>query len=284
MKSQTLNFYAKKILSILLLFLFFNLFSQKITVENKKKFTLEIKYKTNSIKLKGGEKKTIIDKEIEYLSIEYDDGKSIISRYIPISLNFDQSLNLIIKDNADTTVEFKGDKEELHNLTTNQQHYILYQNTVKYQDIYYTKRNPKELINFSEFVLANYLNKIKTLNASSLGTEDKAYKRIEKYAINDWIASLYLIFTGTKTLDLQAKELILYYYNKYIKKDVENYSCQYKLQYDIISELAKYVDQLNIALPKYTIVENTGDNTVNQYLPPSCQQFYFSEKYKYLKK
>lgn len=282
MKLKALNYHSKRTLSILLLFLFLNLFSQKITIENKSNTTIEIKYKTNRVKLKEGEKKIISEKEINELSIEYNSEKNLIIKYIPILLNSDETLSLTI-DNYDKTIEFKGDKVALHNLVVNQQHYILYENIGKYQDILYKKRSPKELMNFSEFVLSDYLNKIKTLNTSSLGMEDKIYKRIEKYVINDWIVSLYLVFTGSKTLDLQSRELVLYYFNKYVKKDVENYSCQYKLQYNIISELAKYVDQLNIAFPKYMIVENTGDNVINQYLPPSCQRFYFSEKYKYFK-
>jgi hypothetical protein len=273
-----LHRFSKRILSIFLLFLFLNIFSQQIYVDNKNNFPVEIRYKNHNIILNGGEKKIISDKEINYLTIEYNNGNNI-SKYIPLFLNSNESLKISI-DNYDKEVEFKGNRDALHNLIINQQHYILYKNVVRYQDIY-KKKNTKELINFSELVLVDYLDKIKSLNTSPLGKEDETYKRIEKYVINDWVASLYLFLTGKKTLDLQSKELILYYYNRYIKKDIENYSCEYKVQYNIISELARYINQINITLPKYTIIESTEDNSINQYLPKSCQRYYFINNFNY---
>ncbi|MDQ0595397.1 hypothetical protein QFZ37_003766 [Chryseobacterium ginsenosidimutans] len=281
MKLQTLSLYDKRILSILLSFLFLYVSGQQITIENKNIFPIEITYKNHIVKLNEGEKKTIIDKEIDYLNIEYDNGRKIISQYIPILLNSNESLNMTIINNNDGTIEFEGDKVALHNLVVNQQHYVLYKNVGNYQDILYKKRNTKQLINFSEFVLADYLIKIKTLNASPLGTEDKIYKRIEKYVINDWVSSLYLVLTGNKTLDFQRKELVLYYYNKYLTKDIQNYNCEYKVQYDVIRDLVPYIDQINITFPKYPIIENTEDNNINQYLPQSCQRFYFKNNYNY---
>lgn len=280
MKLQPSYRYSKRILGILLLFVFLNAFGQKLLIDNKNDFALEIIYKNQKIKLNGREKKTISDKDINYLNIEYDNGKNIISRYVPLFLDSDESLNITIVDNYDKTIEFKGDKDALHNLIVNQQHYILYKNIVKYQNIY-TKKNTKELINFSELILSDYLDKIKSLDTSTSGKDDETYKRMEKYATNDWVASLYLFLTGSKTLDLQTKELILYYYNKYVKKDIENYTCEYRVQYNIINELAKYINQLNISLPKYTVIENTENNLINQYLPKSCQQYYFTISYNY---
>lgn len=275
----TFSYRSKKIFSILLLLLFFRVFSQQIIVLNNNNFPLTIKYKTNSIKVDSKEKKTISSTDINYLTIKYDNGKNE-SQLIPIFLNPDESLNLAIGN--DKLIAFKGDKDNLHNLIINQQHYILYREIGKYQNVY-SKKNTHELINYSELVLINYLDKIKALHTSANpNKEDKAYERIEKYAINDWIASLYLILTGTKKLDLRTKELILYYYNKYIKKDVDNYNCTYKIQYDIINDLAKYIQQINISLPKYPIIESTQDDLVNQYLPTSCQKYYFINNYNYL--
>lgn len=272
--------YSKRILITLLLFLFLRVFSQQITIVNNNSVSLHIKYKTNSIKLNSKEKKTILNTEINYLTIEYDNGKNE-SQLIPIFLNPDESLTLNVGN--DRSITFKGDKDSLHNLIVNQQHYILYKEIGKYQNIYSTKKNTQELINYSELVLINYLDKIKALHTSANpNKEDKAYERIQKYAINDWIASLYLILTGTKKLDLQTKELILYYYNKYIRKDVDNYNCTYKIQYDIMSDLAKYINQINISLPKYPIIESTQDDVINQYLPKSCKKYYFINNYNYL--
>lgn len=264
---------------VLLLFLFSTTFSQKIIVENKNGFPIEIRCKNHKIHLKSGEKKSIPpEKEINFLKVRFD-NKNKSNLNIPLFLAANESVQLIIEgDNK--PVEFRGDKDSLHSYIANQQHYILYRNVIKYQEIYNKNKN-RELINFSELVLNDYLNKIKSLNSSPLGTKDERYIRIEKYVVNDWISSLYLILTGSKNLSFQSKELILYYYNKYIQKDSEDYNCEYHQQYDIMSTLAKYSNQLNITLPKYAITEHTEDDAVNQYLPEKCQEYYFKIQLKY---
>lgn len=243
MKLKKSYIHSKRIFTVLLLFLFFKIFSQQISVENKHIYPLEIREKNHVVKLNKGEKKVFTDKEIDFLNIEFDNGRKIISKDIPILLNPNESLNISVLNSIDQTLEFKGDKAALHSLVINQQHYILYKNIVNYQNILNKNTNTQQLISFSELILADYLTKIKTLNASPTGTEDKIYRRAEKYAINDWVASLYLVLKGQKTLDLQKKELILYYYNKYIKKDLPNYHCGYKVQYNIIRDLIPYAHQ-----------------------------------------
>jgi hypothetical protein len=254
--------YGKRILSVLLLFLFFKIFSQQISVENNHIYPIEIRYKNHIFKLDKGERKLLTDKEIDFL-------------------NPNESLNINILNSSDQTIEFKGDKAALHNLVINQQHYILYKNIGNYQDILNKNTNTRQVISYSESVLADYLTKIKNLNASPAGTEVKIYKRIEKYATNDWVASLYLVLTGQKTLDFQKKELILYYYNKYIKKEILNYNCEYKVQYNIIRDLIPYVNQLNISLQEYPVIENTDEDRIIQHLPQSCQRYYFKNNYSY---
>lgn len=281
MKLKKTYRYSKRILSILLLFLFFKIFSQQISVENKHLYPLEIRYKNHVVKLDKGEKKVLTDKEIDFLNIEFDNGRKIISRDIPILLNPNESLTINVSNSIDQTLEFKGNKAALHDLVINQQHYILYKNVVNYEDILNKNTNTRQLISFSEFVLTDYLTKIKNLNASPTGTEDKIYKRVEEYAINDWVASMYLVLTGRKTLDLKNKELILYYYNRYIKKEISNYHCEYKVQYNIIRDLISYTRQLNITFPEYPVIENTEENKIIQYLPQSCQRFYFKNNYNY---
>ncbi|MDH6253887.1 hypothetical protein M2347_003614 [Chryseobacterium sp. H1D6B] len=115
-----LNIFSKKIISIFLLFFFLNVFSQQIYIDNKNNFAVEIRYKNHNIILNGGEKKIISDKEINYITIEYNNGNTI-SKYIPLFLNSSESLKISI-ENYDKEVEFKGDREALHNLVVNQQH------------------------------------------------------------------------------------------------------------------------------------------------------------------
>lgn len=279
MKIRKLHQKSEKILLIVLLFLFSTAFSQKITVENKSGFAIDIKFNNRKIHLTSGSKNIISEKDITSLKVMFN-NKNKSNLNIPVFLTADERLQLIIEgDNK--PIEFRGDKDSLHTYIANQQHYILYKNVVKYQEIYNKKRNNQELINFSELVLADYLNKIKSLNASPLGTKDERYKRMETYAVDDWLSSLYLILTGNKNLNLQSKELVLYYYNKYLQKDIERYSCEFRFQYEIISTLAKYSNQLNIILPKYAITEHTEDDAVNQYLPEKCQEYYFKVQLKY---
>jgi hypothetical protein len=269
---------SKKILFIVLLFLFYTAFSQKIAVENKSSFAIDIQYNNRKIHLTPGNKNIISEKEINYLKVRFD-NKNKSNLFIPVFLTNDESLELIIQSD-NKPVEFKGDKGLLHNYIVNQQHSILYKNVFKYQEIYNKNKN-QELINFSELILAEYLNKIKSLNNSPLGTKDERYQRIEKYVVNDWISSLYLILTGNKNLSIRSKELVLYYYNKYLQKDIQQYNCDYRPQYEVMSVLAKYSNQLNITLPKYAITEHTENDAVNQYLPKKCQAYYFKIQLKY---
>ena len=281
MELKKIQLNSKRILSILLLFLFIQGFSQRVSVENKHIFPLQIRYKNNIIKLKEGEKRILSDKEIDFVNIEYDNGKKIISRNIPILLDSSESLDIIILNNSDQTVEFKGDKVGLHDLIVNKQHYILYKNIGAYQDILSKNTNVRTFINLSELVLSEYLIKIKKLNDNTLEPENKIYKRIEKYVINDWVASVYLVLTGASKLDNQSKEIILYYYNKYVKKDIDSHHCYYDDQYYIINELARYKNQLGIVLPTYEVKVKSSDDVINQYIPQSCQRFYFINKYNY---
>jgi hypothetical protein len=279
-KYQALQLYSKRIYFVLLLLLYSTLLSQQITIENKNNFAVEIAYKNQKVILKGGESKTISDRDIAYLYLQNSNKKNMETHRVPIFLHFKDSLKITI-DDFNKPIEFKGKNESLHNIIVNQQHYILYKHIAKYQDILYNKRNTRELINFSELVLRDYFNKINKSFNASLDKDSEIYKRMEKYVINDWLASVYLFLTGGKTLDLRSRELILYYYNKYIKKGIEHYNCEYKVEYNIISDLAKWINQMNINLPKYPIIENTKDDSINQYLPQSCQKYYFINYFNY---
>ncbi len=271
----------RKVYIILFLLLFLWGSGQKISIENKNTSVITLRYNNNKVKLKTGETKTITGKDLNFLYITLNDGKST-EQALPIFLNSGESLDITVNDYND--VDFKGDKGELHKMIVNQQHTILYKNVVKYQNIFYSKKNTKELINFSELILSEYLAKIRSLNASPLGREDERYKRMEKYAVQDWISSLFLFLTGKKTLDHQSKELMLYYYNTYMVKDIENFDCDVRSQYSNLSELARYSSQLGISLPTYTLIEKTEDDSVNQYLPEKCQAYYFKNKFNYYNK
>ncbi|WP_312902733.1 hypothetical protein [Chryseobacterium taichungense] len=270
---------SKRVLSTLLLFSFINVFTQQISIINKNKSNIEVGNNKDIFLVSPGQTKNISSKDINGLTVNYTSGNNLITKFIPLFLDVNQSLTIIFSENSAKSIEFKGDHDVLEDLIVNQQHYILYKNIVKYQDIYYKMNSNSEFINFSEIVLFDYLNKIKKLNNTYTGNNEIRYKIIENYVINDWVASLFMVFTGAKSLDNKSKDLTLYYYNKYIKKGFEE--CEYKEKYSIISELAKYINQLKIDLQKYPIIVNTDDDSVNQYLPKSCQKYYFINSYLY---
>lgn len=282
MKFKILYKNDKRIFSILLLFFFKGIFGQQITVNNKNSFPIQIEYNNSKVKINGNDKKIIIDKNIKYLNIKYFNGTNTIFKHIPILINDSESLSLSVINNYEKSIQFEGDKDKLHDLIVNQQHYLLYKNIVRYQDLYYKSNKPTELINASHIVLGDYLNKIKVLSVSASDKDKEVSERAEMYAINEWVASLFLMLTESKTLELNTKELILYYYTQYIKKGFKN--CDYRAQYDIMIDLARYVNQLKISLLKYPVIEDTEDNSINQYLPESCQKFYFRNKLNYYDK
>jgi hypothetical protein len=264
----------RRVFYILLLFLFCNIFSQKLTVFNNNEAIINVLYETNLVTLKKGETKIIRG---DFKKVIIKEGKDFV-QIVPIFLLSDEDLILTFDKN--NFIKFKGSKGDLHNFIVNEQHSIFYSNIIKYQEFYY-KSNVQEVKNLSELVLSNYLNKVKVLNASPLGVNDDRYKKIKKYVINDWLYSIFLFITGNKKLDNQSKELLSYYFNNYMKNDINAYSCEFDSDYNVLSSIARYKDQLKIILPEYDIRVKSQDDSVNQYLPVNCQKFYFIKKYNY---
>ena len=198
----------RRVFYILLLFLFSNIFGQRLTIVNKSEGVINILYEAKLIVLNKEESKII---KGDFKKITIKKGKDFVQS-IPFFLSLDEDLLLTFEEN--NFIKFKGSKDDLHNFIVNEQHPIFYGNVIKYQDSYY-KNNIQEVKNLSELVLSNYLNKVKLLNASPLGVNDERYKKIKKYVVNDWLNSIFLFITGNKKLDSQAKELLLYYFNNY---------------------------------------------------------------------
>ncbi|WP_288460012.1 hypothetical protein [uncultured Chryseobacterium sp.] len=264
----------RRVFYILLLFLFSNIFGQRLTIVNKSEGVINILYEAKLIVLNKEESKII---KGDFKKITIKKGKDFVQS-IPFFLSLDEDLLLTFEEN--NFIKFKGSKDDLHNFIVNEQHSIFYGNLIKYQDSYY-KNNIQEVKNLSELVLSNYLNKVKLLNASPLGVNDERYKKIKKYVVNDWLNSIFLFITGNKKLDSQAKELLLYYFNNYIKDNIDVYSCEFDSDYNVLSSIARYRDQLKINLPEYNIRVESEEDNINRYLPVNCQKFYFLKKYNY---
>lgn len=271
---MSFNIVIRRIFYILLLFLFNNIFGQRLTIVNKSEGVINVLYEANLIVLNKEDSKII---KGDFKKVTIKKGKDFVQS-IPFFLSSDEDLLLTFEEN--NFIKFKGSKDDLHNFIVNEQHSIFYGNLIKYQDSYY-KNNIQEVKNLSELVLSNYLNKVKLLNASPLGVNDERYKKIKKYVVNDWLNSIFLFITGNKKLDSQAKELLLYYFNNYIKDNIDVYSCEFDSDYNVLSSIARYRDQLKIDLPEYKIRVESEEDNINRYLPVNCQKFYFLKKYNY---
>ncbi|EJL68395.1 hypothetical protein [Chryseobacterium populi] len=272
--------YKKKIKigRILIILLFSSFYSaQKITIENKNDFPIEVIFLKKQIEIGSYEKKTIQEKnEITNIDIIQNKNKDLKIN-IPLFLNPQESL---IIENNQNNIYFKGDKDSLH-------HYIfkslvsdLFIQMGNYQKNY-QKNDVNGMLKTSEITLDNVLKKIAKLNTPPLEKEDYLYKKIEKYTINFWLFSV-LTNVDNENLGNTEKEIMLYYFNKYIKKEVNDFSCSRYEQYDIMRRYAKHKKELNLFLPKYDIVEKSEDDSVNQFLSKSCQAFYFKGLYNYL--
>jgi hypothetical protein len=192
-----------------------------------------------------------------------------------VFLSPQESLNINLRKD---TVNFKGDKDALHDYVNGQFGEFMFKIT-EYQK-YAQNNDAKGFIRTSEMYLADVLAKVERLNNSPSGREDIHYKEIEELAKDRWFFTVFVSFNGSQ-LDNTGKELMLYYFEKYFKKDIANYSCDSWSEYDIIRRYSQNIKLLNLKLPKYEIVEHCEDDEVNQYLPKKCQGDYFRGSYNF---
>ena len=263
----------------LLLFLLLSCFcsAQNITIDNKSDFPVEIKYSHKKIEIGVNQKKMISEKErIKNISIQYRNDKKL-ERNIALFLDPQQSLGINLRKD---TVKFKGDKDRLHDYIYRGIESDLIFKITEYQN-YNQENDAKGFIRTSEMYLSDALKKVEKLNNSPSGREDLYYKEIEKTIKKRWFFTVFISFNGDQ-LDNTGKELMLYYFEKYFKKDIATYSCESWEQYDILRKYSLNNKLLNLKLPKYEIVEHTEDDTINQYLPAKCQEFYFRSSYDFL--
>lgn len=270
---ERLKKYGKFILFVMI----FSIYpAQNITIDNKSDFPVEIKYSQKKFELGINQKKTISEKiKIKNISILYKNDKKI-ERNISLFLDSKQSLSINLRKD---TIKFKGEKDALHDYVNH--HYFENNLTLKITEYqkYNQNGNARGFISASEMYLAEVLKKVERLNNSPLGREDIFYKEIEKMAKDRWFFTVFASFDGNR-LDNTGKELMLYYFEHYFKKDIANYSCDsWTYYYHIIRNYSINRKLLNLKLPKYEIVEHSDDDEINQYLPTKCQEDYFKGSY-----
>jgi len=247
--------------------------AQNITVVNNSHVPIHIDYANKKADIGINQKKTVSGKgEIRLI---YGNDKKI-NRNIQLFLNPPESLSVNVND---TFVKFTGDKSELHDYVNHGLEGDLKLKISEYQN-YYQKNDAKGFIRTSEMYLGDVLKKVERLNNSPSGREDRHYKEIERMAKDQWFFTVFMSF-GSSKIDNTEKELLLYYFDKYLKKDIAKFSCNSWSDYNILRRYSLHRKLLNLQLPKYEIVEHTDEDEINQYLPAKCQEFYFRGSYNF---
>lgn len=260
--------------SKILLFVVFSYMcpAQNITINNKSNFPIEVKYAQKKVDIGDNQKKTInLKNEGNILSVFYKNHKK---RNIYLFLNSHESLNINIKQDS---VIFTGDKSSLHDYINERLENDLTLKISEYQK-YYQNNDAKGFIRTSEMYLADVLKKVAQLNNSPFGREDIHYKAIERKAKELWFFTVFISF-GSSKINNTEKELMLYYFEKYFKKDISKFSCNSWSDYNILRRYSLFRKSLNIDLPKYEIIEHTDEDEINQYLPAKCQEYYFRSSF-----
>ncbi|WP_148285232.1 hypothetical protein [Flavobacterium sp. B17] len=209
--------------------------------------------------------------EAKSLSVFYNNNKQ---RQISLFLNSHESLHITIKQDS---VMFTGDKSALHDYVNHRLEGDLTLKISEYQK-YYQNNDAKGFIRTSEMYLGDALKKAEKLNNSPSGREDIHYKEIERMAKDRWFFTVFISF-GSSKIDNTEKELMLYYFEKYFKKDIATFSCNSWSDYDILRRYSLHRKLLNLNLPKYEIIEHTDEDEINQYLPAKCQEYYFRSSF-----
>lgn len=258
----------------ILLFCFSALSAQKITIINNTGEPFTVKDGKKELVLnEGGQKE--FSGGINRLLI--NSGKNI-NRSFNIFLEPTEKLTITMK--AGNTVVYTGDQAIVNEYLNEKLNAETYGKMKEYQNAV-NRKNAGELKNTSELFLSGVLKKMK-LSGVLLSPEDKgSAKKIKNHIKYNWLYTV-LSTVATQKDKVFTQQAMHYYYKKYIESDLSQYSCSGTYQYNVIEILAKNKDMVQIELPKYPIVESTDADPVNQYLPKSCQRYYFQKKYDYL--
>lgn len=265
----------KRLLSLLLILIFSFVFGQKISIKNN---TLK-----NIYLFSEGEKQTLKVNSEKTISIPIEmvitDNEKVIIRFLNF-LNPDEKLKIILNEN--NTVSFFGDKQEIYTYIYGE----FRKDCWTKMDSNLTKNKNKK-INFpqlkinSEMFLSEVLKKVKLKTLTILNTDTKGTKLLKKTIKYHWIDAIFIYIIPEKNPDV-----IQYYYEKYLKNDLDHFSCTHYngfYQYSIIHKIKKIKKQLKTNLPMYKIVAHTKDDDLNIFLPPTCQRETIKSSYRYNK-
>lgn len=264
--------FIHKRMFFILLFLFSALGAQTLTITNNTGTPITVKNGKKEITLYNRDTKEFT--ETDKIKIKTADNQL---RYINLFLDPGDKLKITIDKND--KVIYSGDKASLHEYLIETLNADTFSKINNYELIG-EKKNGGELKNVSELFLLDVLKKVQLPNIV-VSSEDKiATKRLKNYIKYNWLYTLFSTF-DRKERNFK-KDIINYYFKKYIEKDIPRFSCTTSLQYSVMETLAKNKSLLSVELPTYPIVEHTDNDNINQYLPQNCQKQYFQQKYNYL--
>lgn len=267
--------FINKGISCLLFFYFSSLFAQKIFIINNTDESITVNNDKKNIVINATEKKELFN-ITDRISLK---NKGDMDRSINLFLEPADKITITVEKN--NIIIYTGDKAILHEYLNEKLNIETFGKIKSYQKAS-EKKNIEEIKNTSELLISNVMKKATLPSLIFSPNDNESTKKLKTHIKYNW---LYTIFSILETKDKDKnlkKDVINYYYKKYIESDIAEYSCNSFFQYHVIQVLAKNKDQLQIKMPIYPIIENTDEDKVNQFLPKNCQKYYFLGKYQYL--
>jgi hypothetical protein len=258
----------------ILLFYYSALSSQKLTIINNSAGSVTIKNSKSEVILKSGNKKELSD-VTERISIN---GTQYLDRFLTIYLEPVEKLIITIK--KDNTIAYTGDQADINEYLNEKLNVDTFGKMKDYLKVSEKKDLNPLKIN-SELFLTDVLKKVNLKNVIFSTEDNSTTKKIKNHIKYNWLYTIFSTVTSLKDKNF-TKQVINYYYKKYIDSDITEYNCNGVFPYNVMVILAKNKDIVPVKLPIYPIVEHTDSDSINQYLPRSCQKFYFLDKYRYL--
>ncbi|MFP3595788.1 hypothetical protein [Chryseobacterium sp. SIMBA_029] len=264
--------FSNKRIFCILLFYFSVVSAQKVTFINNTNTAVTIKNGDKEINIQEHEKKELADVTDILMLKEID-------RSIYLFLEPTEKLTVTLEKG--NKLHYAGNRAlvyEYINGNLNADTYGKFNDYVKAVK----NKNIGELAKYSELLLIDILRNIK--QTTILPTENDSYatKKMKSYIKYNWLMTVFSAIDSQNYTSFSGNAFN--YFKKYIEADIPQYRCVTFYQYSVLENLARYNNLLEKKLPTYPIIEHTTTerDNINQFLPKTCQKYYFSNKYEYL--
>lgn len=264
--------YLSKRIFFILLFSFFALQAQKVTLINNTGEAVTIESGKTEMVITPNHKKELLSTDRFSISSPND-----LNRFINIFLEPADEMNISI--DSKNQLAYTGHHSSLHKYLNEQLNIDTFGNIILYENAG-NRKNIGELKNSSELLLVAIMKKVNLKNIMISSEDTNSTKRLKNHIKYNWLTTIFSTISK-KDKDFR-KEVVNYYFKKYIETDIKKYSCNGSFPYTVLETLVKNKDLLEGELPIYPIIEHTEDDHINRYLPTGCQRQYFRNKYNYL--